>query len=145
MSNTINLVLPFNDKNVELVKTLLGKADLSKTANIEVVDAEEVEGTAPAKTPAKRPSRAKPSAKPKTPVIEEEDEDLDDDLGEADEEEESDDAEITEDDLRELSAKKIGKHKDAIIAQLAKYKVKGWANLPEKHYQAMHDFLTKLK
>jgi hypothetical protein len=142
MSNTINLVLPFNDKNVELVKGLLAKADLSKKVNdIEVTDAEEVGETAPVKTPAKRPSRAKP----KTPVIEEEDEDLDDDLGEEADEIEEDEAEITEDDLRELSAKKIGKHKDAIVAQLAKYNVKGWGNLPEKHYAAMHAFLTKLK
>jgi hypothetical protein len=143
MSNTINLVLPFNDKNVELVKGLLAKADLSKKVNeIEVTDAEEVGETTPAKTPAKRASRAKPKPAPEPEdEDEDEDEDLDDDLGE----EETDDAEITEDDLRELSAKKIGKHKDAIIAQLGKYKVKGWANLPEKHYQAMHDFLTKLK
>lgn len=153
MSTTINLTLPYNETNVKLVNALLPKADFSKSPNsLTVVDAEEVKSEPAKKPAAPRPSRAKkPTPEPE---IEEEDEDLgdygdEDDLGES-EDEETDEA-ITEDDLRELSAKKIGKHKDAIIAHLAKYKdasgapVKGWNKLPEKHYAAAHAFLTKLK
>lgn len=153
MSATINLALPYNAKNIELVNALMAKADLSKNVNsLTVVDAEEVTAPPAKKPAASRPSRAK--QKSPEPEIEEEDEDLgdygDDDLGEA-EDEDTDEEPITEDDLRELSAKKIGKHKDAIIAHLSKYKdasgapVKGWNKLPEKHYAAAHAFLTKLK
>ena len=142
--NTIKLEIPFNTNNVELVKDLLSAATSGSDSakNVEVTDAKEVKAPAK-KAPAKRPAPKK--------VIEEEEEiedefETDGDFdGPEEEEEEEEEDEITEDTLRDLSAKKIGKHKDAIIAQLAKYKVKGWANLPEKHYKAMADFLTKLK
>jgi len=120
-----------------LTNSLLG---VKEVKNIEVVDAEEV--TAPKKPATPRPSRAKAKPTPE-PEPEEEEEELDE--TEEEELDEAEEADITEDDLRELSAKKIGKHKDAIIAKLAKYNVKGWANLPEKHYAAMHQFLTSLK
>jgi hypothetical protein len=141
--NSIKLEIPFNSHNVDLVKTLLSKVtNVKEGHDLEVIGSEILDSPAK-KTPAARPSRAK--AKPEPKKVEE---DLDEeDFPEEDETEEDldDEEEITEDTLRELSAKKIGKHKDAIIAQLAKYKVKGWANLDAKHYQAMHDFMTKLK
>jgi len=148
--STIKIEIPFTEKNVELTKGLLSKADLVENVNgIAVTDAEEVKAPAK-KAPAQRASRAKAKPEPEP----EEDEDADDDFADeedSDFEEEADEEEITEDTLRELSAKKITKHKDAIVAQLAKFKdkagkpVKGWGVLPEKHYQAMFDFLTKLK
>jgi len=122
-----------------LTNSLLG---VKNVKDIEVVDAEEV--AAPKKAAAPRPSRAKAKPTPE-PEPEEEDEDADNSEDFEEEAEEAEEADITEDDLRELSAKKIGKHKDSIIAKLAKYNVKGWANLPEKHYAAMHQFLTSLK
>ncbi len=125
-----------------LTNSLLGKSVAKAVESVIVTDAEEVKADKPAPKP--RPSRAK--AKPEPEPEEEEEETQDDDFADTDEEEETEDGDdITEDTLRELSAKKIGKHKEAIIAELAKFKVKGWANLPEKHYAAMHSFLTKLK
>ena len=142
--STIKLEIEVSAENAGHVMKFIGDIAYG-TANakdITVTDAEEVKATA--KTPPKaRPSRAK--AKPEPEPEEEEDEDFADGLLDDEAEEESEDDDITEDTLRELSAKKIGKHKDAIIAELKKFKVKGWANLPEKHYAHMQAFLIKLK
>ncbi len=140
---SIHIQLDSSESNFNaVIEALASAADaktLSKVKDMPVTDAEEV--VAPKPDPKPRPSRAK--AKPE-PEPEEEEEETDPDF-ETEEGEETEEDDITEDTLRELSAKKIGKHKDAIIAELAKFKVKGWANLPEKHYAAMHSFLTKLK
>jgi len=138
--STIKLEFDSEDRaSVTAVAALASSLLDGSTKTLEVTDAEEIAAPKPAAKP--RPSRAK--AKPE-PEPEEEEEETNPDF-ETEEEEEEEEEDITEDTLRELSAKKIGKHKEAIIAELAKFKVKGWANLPEEHYQAMHDFLTKLK
>lgn len=146
--STIKIEFDCEDKTAVTAVTamtlsLLGAKNLEKIKEMPVTDAEEVVAPKPAAKP--RSSRAK--AKPEPEPEEEEDDEFETGQeGEGDfEEEETEDDDITEDTLRELSAKKIGKHKDAIIAELAKFKVKGWANLPEEHYAHMQAFLTKLK
>jgi predicted component of type VI protein secretion system len=139
--NTIKLEIPFNDNNVELVKALLSKATAGDVKSMRVVDAEEVKTESPAKATAPRASRAKPKA---PPVEEEEiEEELDDELEE--EEIEDEEAETTADDIRTEQAKKVGKHKTAIIAKLAEFDAKGISSLDEKHFAKYYDFLTKLK
>lgn len=141
----IKLEFPNTPNNIAAAVIFLSaiSGEPAEVKTMEVIDAEEVKAPAK-KTPAPRPSRAKAKPEPE-PEEEEEETDPDFEEEEEEEEEETEDEDITEDTLRELSAKKIGKHKEAIIAELAKFKVKGWANLPEKHYAHMQAFLTKLK
>lgn len=140
--STIKLEIEVSADNAliigEFLANLAGTGNVKNAEYIKVVDAEEV------KTTAKTPPKARPSRAKKPIEIEEEEEEIDPDF-ETEEEEETEDDDITEDTLRELSAKKIGKHKDAIIAELKKFEVKGWANLPEEHYAHMQAFLIKLK
>lgn len=138
--NTIKLEIPFNDNNVELVRNLLAKASGASdkaVKNTEVVDAEEVGETAPAKAPAKRASRAKPKAEPVEEEETEEEFELD--------EEESEDEGITVDDIKEMQAKKVTNNREAIIAKLKKLECKGIATMDPKHHQEFYDFLAKLK
>lgn len=136
MSNTINLVLPFNDTNVELVKGLLAKADLSTSPNsLKVVDAEVVEPKAPAKKAAAKPA----SKKAPEPEPEDEEFELEDEAAE----EEG----VTLDDIKELQATKVQANREAIIKKLKGYgpDVKGPATIPTDKYQDFYDFLSKLK
>jgi hypothetical protein len=141
--SVIKLEIEVDKNNIAIVSDFLNRlaVDTGKAASTKVVDAEEVKPEAPAKAPAPRASRAKPKA---PPVEEEEiEEELDDELEE--EEIEDEETEITADDIRTEQAKKVGKHKTAIIAKLAEFDAKGISSLDEKHFAKYHDFLTKLK
>lgn len=140
--NTIKLEIPFNDNNVELVRNLLAKASGASdkaVKNTEVVDAEEVEETAPAKAPAKRASRAKPKAEPVEEDETEEEFELD--------EEETEDEGVTVEEIKLLMASKVNGdgNRAKIIDKLKKLECKGPATMDAKHYQDFYDFLAKLK
>lgn len=145
--STIKLELTVDANNIEIVTEFLGRIAVAavggkKVESVKVVDAEEVKDEAPAKPASKtRPSRAKAKPVPEPEEIEE-DEDLDNEgLDIEDEEAESIDA----DDLREIQAKKVDKHRATIKAELGKLGATGIRDLDEKHYQKYFDFLSKLK
>jgi len=123
--------------------SLLGAKQDAKIKEIPVTDAEEVKAAPPIKAPTPRPSRAK--AKP-VPVEEEaEDEDEIEEATDDLEDDETEEEEITMDDLRAEQARTITKHKDALIAQYKKFDAKGVSSLDPKHYAAMVAFMKKLK
>jgi hypothetical protein len=144
--STIKLELHVDVNNIEIVNEFLSRIAVAavsgkKLEAVKVVDAEEVVA-AEKPAPKPRPSRAK--AKPTAEPEPEEDEDFDDDLEDGvlgKDEDESIDA----DDLRELQAKKVDKHRATIKAELVKLGATGISNLDEKHYAAYFDFLSKLK
>jgi hypothetical protein len=142
--STIKLELHVGVNNIEIVNEFLSRIAVAavsgkKVEAVNVVDAKEVAAGKPALKP--RPSRAK--AKP-TPEPEPEEEDFDDDL-EGDEPATEVDESIDADDLRELQAKKVDKHRATIKAELVKLGATGISSLDEKHYAAYFDFLSKLK
>lgn len=116
-----------------------GKSLTEAAKRIEVVDTEEVkaESEAPKKEPAKRASRVK-----KPEPVEEETEEQEDEL----EEEQKFDgkADITADDLRELQAKKVGAHRDAIIKKLNGLGAKNITSLDESKFAEYYNFLAEL-
>jgi len=125
-----------------LTSSLLGKAQATPLAKIEVTDAEEVKSAPTAKP---RPSRAK--AKPE-PVVEEEAEEEEEPETETAEDADFDDEEteaIGIEDVRAKQAEKIGKHKPAIIEALKSFGATGISSLDAKHYAAYFDALSKLK
>lgn len=128
----------------ELTRSLQVGAVIKRVEKLEVVDAKEV-GILSKNPPKARPSRAKPKPEP----VEEEIEDDEVDTAEPEDEDEdfSDDeeAEVSIDDIRALQALKIDKHRDALKAQYKKLGATGISSLAPENYQAMHDFMSKLK
>lgn len=131
-----------------LTNSLLGlraeKSTGKPVEQINVVDAEEVTAEKPAPKP--RPSRAK--VKAPEPVVEEETEDEDgdiDDNGFDDDLDGDDESAISIDDIRAKQAEKIDKHREALKAQYKKLGATGLSSLAPENYQAMFDFLAKLK
>lgn len=133
----------------EFIKSLASAAPAFKAftdavEKLDVVDAEEVkaESEAPKKEPAKRASRAK---KPEPVAEEVETEELDDELEEETTHQAANEApSITADDLRELQAKKVGAHRDAIIKKLNGLGAKNITSLDESKFVEYYNFLAEL-
>lgn len=114
------------------------KAFATAAEKLEVVDAEEVkaESESPKKEPVKRASRAK-----KPEPVEEETEET---TAAPNEEGEDENTVITADDLRELQAKKVGAHRDAIIKKLNGLGAKNITSLDESKFAEYYNFLAEL-
>jgi len=142
--NTIKLEIPFNSKNVELVKDLLSRAtmgtDAVKAGKLEVVQDEDepVKKTSTAKP---RPSRAKP--KPVEEPEEDEDDEEYDPLAEDDTEEDEDG--ITLDDIKAVMADKVDKNRDTILKKLKATGAAKIGDLKEAKFEEFYNFLKKLK
>ena len=142
MSN-IQIVISLDSSDARLdavLAALTGNAPQKVNAT-ETVQAEEVK----ASTPKKRSAPAPKTAPIEEPAIaEDEDEDDDDDLLEgiaANEEEEA----ISEEDLKAMLGKKVTANRDAIVKKLKELGGTKISDLPKENYQALYDFMAKLK
>lgn len=139
MSNIqITINLDSNDSKFDAVLAALTGATAKSTNAAEVVQAEEVKTPAP-RSRTRTTAAATPAKVEEPEPVEETEEQGADLLGE--EETEA----ISYDDLKALLAQKVTANRDAIVKKLKELGGSKISDLPKENYQALYDFMAKLK